>query len=331
MSNIYSCDELEKIIKKYVKGQDEYCKQLALIGYLHQMISNNNFYWRLKSTPLIIGDSGTGKTLGVETLCKLLDCPIIKFDSSSFSNTGYKGNNVNQAIANQLKKISINTYPIIIFDEIDKAIDPYAKKYNAEGALYNDFLKVIESDSLIYDSNIYDISGVTFIFIGSFAALKDRMIFEQNSETNQLGFFEIDKPKKTYEISEKDLINYGLPIEFIGRCSEIITLNPLNSNVIKEIIVDSEESILNIVKETFRKNDINLSYSETVIDYLANNIVALNLGARGINNYVRKVLNEMFIEVSNHDNVSDIRIECKKNNVKFVYQYDKYVDDLYAG
>lgn len=311
---ILNTKEIYNKLNEYIVGQEHIKRVLSVEVFKHysRIISKENDVKFEKSNILLIGDSGTGKTLFAKTLSNILNVPLVITDATSLTQTGYVGENVESILSKLIDKangdISLAEKGIIFIDEIDKI----AKKESLSGrdiagtGVQNGLLKIIEGSNVkVSDSSealsIFSRSknqninteNILFICGGAFEDLK-----KLNKEYS-IGFSK-DQNKKNYnqkEISNEDLIKFGMIKEFIGRIPIKLKLDSITEEMIFDILLKPKNSILKQYINFFSEYKIDLSFENSALKMLSKIAFEQNIGSRGIKSILDKVLSETIFNI----------------------------------
>lgn len=305
--NLPSIKTLIDSMNKYVIGQDEAKKVLA--------INVRNHYKRLilndtnidKSNIMILGSSGTGKTALLKAISKDLDVPIHVVDISSYSGVGYKGLEVSQIIVDFYKKVKSKSkieQGIIFIDEIDKKRKKSAVGGNDVGgeSVQQELLKLVEGTEIEVDPGVFvDTSKILFVAAGAFVGINDVVNNRLSKKTSKIGFMAGDK-KQDHEvfdlIQDDDIIDYGMVPELVGRFPVKTYTKTLTKDEIKNIISEPENSIIKQYVKLFSLDDMKLIVQDDSIDYIADKVLDnKKVGVRGIRNYFEKALQDVQFDI----------------------------------
>lgn len=321
--------EIFNELKKSVIGQDEYIKQLATIGYKHQLnlrlLSEGKE--TLNNNLLVIGPSGSGKTFAVKQLSKLIDVPFYEIDCSNIVQTGYKGNtNIETALLDAFNKLHSKVQEAIIYlDEFDKIID-YCMLAEGKGTgSQQNFLKILENNDVTVDRSRLGTSmnistrGITFIATGSFESVKSRL---KICTDNHMGFNATNK-KTAVKLTADDLIAAGFIPELIGRFTKIININQLSKDDFFNIVKTGSASSLKQYKDMFAAGEVELNVDDSVYRVIADKAYNSSIGARGITNALSSILDDCLYETSSNDKIDAVKVCYKANKLDLTYSYNK--------
>ncbi len=308
-------------VQRKIINQDETIKKVATAIYKNITFKDP----AIKSNIIIMGNTGTGKTAIVSELAKLFDVPYAIVDATDFSETGYVGREVNDMITDLIHKAGNDIHAaeqgILIIDEGDKkrGNQSSGRDVSGENVLLS-MLKILEGVNVPITSKkenrtaFFDTSLLTIIFIGAFPGIED-IKKKRLSGSKKYGFSCNTDNHIIEQISDayipEDLINFGIPREFIGRFDTICMTNPLTLDDLYRIITESEISPYNIYKRKFAERGCSLRFTEEALLELSKQAIERGTGARGI----KLVLNEI---------ISDILYRALANNISanFLMTYE---------
>lgn len=298
--------EIKEYLDDYVIGQDNTKQTLSVAAYNHyKRVAAQNFE---KSNILMIGPTGSGKTLLIKTLAKALNVPLIITDATSLTETGYVGDDVEHVISRLFdeagKDIKRAESGIIYLDEIDK-IAKRAEGYglvrdiSGEG-VQQALLKLAEGTKVTIPLHSgkskteyieIDTTNILFIGGGTFVGLND-IINKRHNTSSTIGFNSVDNAVcNMKEILPKDLKEYGFIPEFIGRFPILTHIAGLTEEAIARIVTEPHNSIFSQYQNIFRLDDIELILEDKAATEIARRCVELETNARGI----RAILEELIL------------------------------------
>jgi ATP-dependent Clp protease ATP-binding subunit ClpX len=283
-----------------------------------------------KSNIMMIGSSGTGKTLIAQTIAKILGVPFAIADATSLTEAGYVGEDVE----NILQKLYINAgedigkaeHGIVFIDEIDKISKKGSgasstRDVSGEG-VQQALLKIIEgSDVSVQPAGgrqigqqekiVINTKNILFIVGGAFAHLKEQILNDKNKKN--IGFSTKNESKDTFVIEKEmtkteNLTRYGLIQEFIGRIPIRVTLNDLTVDDMKDILEKPKNSIIKQFQYLFEIDGVKLDITEDAIHEIAKQAILNKTGARGLRSSLEHVLNDVMFDVPIDEKINKVII-----------------------
>lgn len=305
---------LNEFLDQYVIGQESAKKILSVAVVNHYkriMYAADSEVEIEKSNIMLIGSSGTGKTLLARSISRYLDVPCVIADATSLTEAGYVGDDVSVLIeklyhvANgDIDKVERG---IIFIDEIDKigkkaGGNNNGRDISGEG-VQQALLKLVEGKKITLTVNhhqIVEIDTKNILFIASGAFFGLEKIISQKSKEGSLGF--TTKAKRTDLTSLNptvdDLIKFGMIPELLGRFSVIASTKKLSDPELKQILVEPKHNIIDQMKFFFKCDDIDLTFSDAALDAIVKQSQKLKLGARGLRSILELVLNPFMFNIS---------------------------------
>ena len=330
-AKLLSPREIKDILDKYVIGQEEAKKTLAVAVYNHyKRINNeekNNDVEIQKSNVLLLGPTGCGKTLLAQTLAKILNVPFAIADATTLTEAGYVGEDVENILLKLIQAadgdIALAEKGIIYIDEIDKITrkseNPSITRDVSGEGVQQALLKIVEGTIASVPpqggrkhphQEFLQINTENILFIcgGAFEGL-DKIIKDRIGEKS-IGFGakvesskEIDKYKIYEQILPQDLLKFGLIPEFVGRLPIVTTLRELDKETLIRIVTEPKNALVKQYKKLFEYDNVELEFEKEALELIVDKAIERNTGARGLRSIIEDIMRDIMFDIPSNPNI----------------------------
>lgn len=325
---LYKPTEIKAFLDQYVIGQDEAKKVMAVAMYNH--------YKRLMNPPqddveieksniIMVGETGTGKTLLAKTLARLLQLPFTVVDATVFTQAGYVGEDVESILSRLLQSCNYDVAAaergIVFIDEIDKVgrkgDNPSITRDVSGEGVQQSLLKLLEGSDVLVppeggrkhpDQKMVKVNTQNILFIcgGAFEGI-DKMI-SRRVQTAAIGYNaiktgnDLDRANLLQYVNAQDLRSFGLIPELLGRLPIVTYLNPLDKDALKRILTEPKNALIKQYQKLFEFENIKLIVTEDALEYMVTKAIEYKLGGRGLRAICEMILTDAMYEMPSQEN-----------------------------
>ncbi|MDF1574472.1 MAG: ATP-dependent Clp protease ATP-binding subunit ClpX [Bacteroidales bacterium] len=330
--------EIKSFLDLYVIGQEEAKKYLSVAVYNHykrlmQLDSKDDVEIE-KSNIVLVGETGTGKTLLARTIARMLHVPFTIVDATVLTEAGYVGEDIESVLTRLLQVADYNVEAaekgIVFIDEIDKIArksdNPSITRDVSGEGVQQGLLKLLEGSIINVppqggrkhpDQKMIPVNTKNILFIcgGAFDGIENKIANRMNTQV--VGYNaakkvdRVDKDNLLQYVAPQDLKAFGMIPEIIGRLPVLTYLDPLSEKALRRILTEPKNALIKQYEKLFEMDGIKLSWDEKVLDYIVQKAIEFKLGARGLRSICEAIIMDAMFELPSKENPGDINIGIK--------------------
>ena len=321
-------EEIKTFLDQYVIGQDDAKRYLSVSVYNHYkrvlQVADNDDVEIEKSNIIMVGHTGTGKTLLAKTIARMLNVPFTIVDATVLTEAGYVGEDIESILTRLLQVADYNVEAaergIVFIDEIDKIArkgdNPSITRDVSGEGVQQGLLKLLEGSVVNVppqggrkhpDQKMIAVNTKNILYIcgGAFDGIEKKIALRLNTQVVGYGADkkrqEIDRNNMLQYISPQDLKAFGLIPEIIGRLPLLTYLDPLDKNALRRILTEPKNSIIKQYVRLFEMDDVTLTFDDDVLDYIVEKAIEFKLGARGLRSIAETIMMDAMFDMPSSD------------------------------